>query len=53
MIKKWWMEAIGYQIYLKSFYDTNEDEIGDINGVIEKLGYISDLGINMIWLCPF
>lgn len=53
MKKKWWMEAVGYQIYPRSFYDSNGDGIGDINGVIRKLDYLKDLGINMIWLCPF
>ena len=37
MNKKWWMESVGYQIYPKSFYDTNNDGIGDINGIYEKL----------------
>ncbi len=50
--KKWWKEAIGYQIYPRSFLDTNNDGIGDIRGIIKKLDYLKDLGINMIWLCP-
>lgn len=41
-----------YQIYIKSFKDSNNDGIGDINGIIEKLDYLKDLGINAIWLCP-
>ncbi|ERJ13057.1 glycoside hydrolase family 13 protein [Haloplasma contractile] len=53
MERKWWMEAIGYQIYPKSFNDTNGDGIGDIKGVTEKLDYLNNLGINMVWLCPF
>lgn len=53
MEKKWWMEAIGYQIYLKSFYDSNGDGIGDIQGIIQKLDYLKDLGVNLLWLCPF
>ncbi len=51
--RKWWKEAVGYQIYLKSFKDSNNDGIGDINGITEKLDYLKDLGINLIWICPF
>ena len=50
--KKWWKEAIGYQIYPRSFLDTNNDGIGDIRGIINKLDYLKDLGIDMIWICP-
>ena len=52
MDKKWWHNKIAYQIYPKSFKDTNGDGIGDINGVIEKLDYLKDLGIDIIWLSP-
>ncbi len=52
MEKKWWHNKVAYQIYPKSFYDTNGDGIGDINGVIEKLDYLWDLGIDIIWLSP-
>ena len=52
MEKKWWHNKVAYQIYPKSFYDTNGDGIGDINGVIEKLDYLKDLGIDIIWLSP-
>ena len=52
MERKWWKEAVGYQIYPKSFNDTNGDGIGDIRGIIEKLDYLHHLGINMIWICP-
>lgn len=51
--KKWWMESVGYQIYPKSFFDTNQDGIGDINGITEKLEYLVSLGVNLIWICPF
>lgn len=50
--KQWWKEAVVYQVYPRSFYDTNGDGIGDIRGVIEKLDYIKGLGIDVIWLSP-
>lgn len=50
--KKWWNNAIFYQVYPKSFLDTNGDGIGDIRGIIEKLDYIEYLGINAIWVSP-
>jgi len=53
MIEKWWMKSIGYQIYPKSFYDSNGDGIGDLNGIREKLDYLKDLGVNLLWICPF
>lgn len=49
---KWLNEAIFYQIYPQSFYDSNGDGIGDIKGIIQKLDYIEDLGVNAIWLNP-
>lgn len=52
MKKSWWKESIVYQIYPRSFKDSNEDGIGDIGGIIEKLDYIKHLGIDIIWLCP-
>lgn len=52
MIKKWWHNTIGYQIYPKSFQDTNGDGIGDLKGIISRLDDLADLGINVIWLCP-
>lgn len=51
-MKKWWMECIGYQIYPKSFYDSNGDGIGDLKGIIAKLPYLKKLGIDLIWICP-
>ena len=48
----WWKEAIIYQIYPRSFYDTNGDGIGDLRGIIEKLDYLHDLGITAIWMSP-
>ena len=52
MKKKWWHEKIGYQIYLKSFLDTNGDGVGDLAGVIEKLPYLEQLGVDILWLFP-
>lgn len=52
MIKKWWQDKVAYQIYPKSFKDTNDDGIGDVKGIIEKLDYLKDLGVDIIWLSP-
>lgn len=52
MNRKWWHDKVAYQIYPKSFYDTNKDGIGDLKGVISKLDYLKDLGIDIIWLSP-
>ena len=52
MNKKWWHDKVAYQIYPKSFLDTNGDGIGDIPGIIQKLDYLADLGIDIIWLSP-
>ena len=48
----WFKDAIIYQIYPRSFKDSNNDGIGDINGIIEKLDYLKDLGVNCVWLSP-
>lgn len=48
----WRKEAVGYQIYPRSFMDSNGDGIGDLQGIISKLDYIKDLGIDVIWICP-
>lgn len=50
--KQWWKESVVYQIYPRSFNDSNGDGIGDIRGIIEKLDYLKDLGIDVIWVCP-
>ena len=50
--KKWWQDKIAYQIYPKSFYDTNGDGIGDLPGIIEKLDYLKQLGVDIVWLSP-
>ncbi len=52
MIKKWWHDKVAYQIYPKSFYDSNGDGIGDIPGIISKLDYLRDLGVDILWLSP-
>lgn len=48
----WWKEAVVYQIYPRSFYDSNGDGIGDLAGVVQKLDYLKALGVNVLWLCP-
>lgn len=52
MTKKWWHDKVAYQIYPKSFCDSNGDGIGDIPGIISKLDYLQDLGVDIIWLSP-
>ena len=50
--RAWWKECVVYQIYPRSFCDSNGDGIGDLQGIISKLDYLQDLGIGAIWLCP-
>ncbi|MCR4587659.1 MAG: alpha-glucosidase, partial [Lachnospiraceae bacterium] len=50
--KAWWKEAVFYQIYPRSFYDSNGDGIGDLKGILDKLDYLQDLGIGALWLSP-
>ncbi|HDJ1360060.1 TPA: alpha-glucosidase [Staphylococcus aureus] len=52
MNKQWWKEAVAYQVYPRSFNDSNHDGIGDLPGMIDKLDYLKDLGIDVIWLSP-
>ena len=51
--KKWWKEAVVYQIYPRSFMDSNGDGIGDLNGIRQKLDYLKELGVDVIWISPF
>ena len=51
-MKQWHKEIIAYQIYPRSYCDTNGDGIGDIKGIIGKLDYLKELGINTVWLSP-
>ena len=52
MEKKWWKESVVYQIYPRSFMDSNGDGIGDLKGILSKLDYLKELGIDVIWICP-
>src|ERR1041385_7682276 len=52
MKRIWWKECVVYQIYPRSFYDSNGDGIGDLRGIIQKLDYLKELGIDVVWLCP-
>lgn len=52
MERKWWQEEIVYQIYPKSFCDSNQDGIGDLNGIRKKLKYLKELNVTMLWICP-
>jgi len=52
MERKWWHDKVAYQIYPKSFMDSNGDGIGDLQGIISKLDYLKDLGVDIVWLSP-
>ena len=52
MEKAWWKEAVVYQIYPRSFMDSNGDGIGDINGITSRLDYLKELGVDVLWLSP-
>ena len=52
MEKKWWKESVVYQIYPKSFKDSNGDGVGDIRGIIQKLDYLKELWVNVLWISP-
>ncbi|MFR7591616.1 MAG: alpha-glucosidase [Longibaculum sp.] len=51
-MEKWWKSEVGYQIYPRSFFDSNDDGIGDLRGIINKLDYLHDLGVTLLWICP-
>ena len=50
--RAWWKSAVVYQIYPISFFDSNGDGLGDLNGLYTKLDYLKDLGVDVIWVCP-
>jgi len=50
--RPWWKEAVVYEIYPRSFYDSNGDGIGDLRGIIQKLDYLKSLGVDVLWICP-
>ena len=52
MEQKWWHDKVAYQIYPKSFFDSNNDGIGDIPGIINKLDYLEELGVDILWISP-
>src|SRR5690242_17707298 len=49
----WWARTTIYEIYLRSFFDSNGDGISDLPGIIQKLDYLQDLGVETLWICPF
>nr|MDJ0745068.1 alpha-amylase family glycosyl hydrolase [Xenococcaceae cyanobacterium MO_167.B27] len=49
----WWEGAVFYQIYIRSFQDSNDDGIGDLRGIISRLDYLQSLGIEALWITPF
>jgi 1,4-alpha-glucan branching enzyme len=50
--RPWWKSSVIYQIYPVSFFDSNGDGLGDLNGIYAKLDYLKDLGVDVLWLCP-
>ena len=51
-MEQWWKNAVGYQIYPRSFKDSNGDGIGDLRGITEQLPYLKELGVDFLWLNP-
>lgn len=51
-MKNWWQKSVVYEIYVRSFKDTNHDGIGDINGITEQLDYLATLGVDVLWITP-
>ena len=52
-MSEWWRHAVIYQIYPRSFMDSNNDGTGDLPGIVDRLGYVQDLGVDAIWISPF
>ena len=52
MKRKWWQDAIVYQVYIRSFQDSNNDGIGDLLGIQSRLDYLKDLGVDTLWISP-
>ena len=52
MNRRWWKECVVYQIYPRSFFDSNGDGIGDLRGIIARLDYLVELGVDVVWLSP-
>ena len=50
---KWWRQAVFYEIYIRSFQDSNDDGVGDLNGIARRLDYLADLGVDAMWITPF
>lgn len=50
--RPWWKDAVVYQIYPASFQDSNDDGVGDLNGITSRLDYIKSIGVDTIWICP-
>ncbi|MDE2427270.1 MAG: alpha-glucosidase, partial [Burkholderiales bacterium] len=50
---KWWREAVIYQVYPRSFSDSNDDGVGDLPGITARLEYIASLGVDIVWISPF
>ncbi|HVS55100.1 MAG TPA: alpha-amylase family glycosyl hydrolase, partial [Casimicrobiaceae bacterium] len=48
----WWQSAVIYQIYPRSFQDANDDGVGDLRGIMHRLGYLAELGVDAIWISP-
>ena len=51
--QRWWRGAVVYQVYPRSFLDTDGDGVGDLPGIVERLDYIASLGVDAIWISPF
>jgi alpha-glucosidase len=52
-LRNWWADAVFYEIYIRSFQDSNGDGVGDLNGITSRLDYLADLGVTALWITPF